>query len=30
MTNFFIGMACGAGIVGVFFFAYLEDYRGRK
>jgi len=30
MIPFFLGMACGAGIVGVFFSAYVQDYRGRK
>ena len=25
MIPFFIGLACGAGIVGVFFYAYVND-----
>lgn len=27
MITFALGLACGAGIVGVFFYAYVADVR---
>ena len=30
MSHFLMGLIVGAGIVGLFFWSYVADYRGRK
>jgi hypothetical protein len=30
MITFVIGLACGAGVVGLFFYAYVADVRRQS